>query len=92
MAGYAEGDPIAARADSVVVETNLHCPTNLSLRWDAGRCLVRTAAALSKAWEVPGWRQHQQWQQGLKQVRTANLRSGSKREARRAERWSWECR
>ena len=33
--------PLAGRCDSFVVETDVHYPTDVSLLWDALRCLIR---------------------------------------------------
>ena len=56
-AGHWAGQPLQARCDSVVVETDVHYPTDVSLLWDALRCLIRTAAALSEECGLGGWRQ-----------------------------------
>ena len=57
LAGHWAGQPLQARCDSVVVETDVHYPTDVSLLWDALRCLIRTAAALSEECGLGGWRQ-----------------------------------
>ena len=43
----------AGRCDSFVVETNVHYPTDVSLLWDAMRCLLREDRAGGKA--ARGW-------------------------------------
>ena len=35
------GEPLRGRCDSFVVETDVHYPTDVSLLWDAMRCLLR---------------------------------------------------
>ena len=35
------GEPLRGRCDSFVVETDVHYPTDVSLLWDAVRCLLR---------------------------------------------------
>jgi len=54
-------DPEAAhvaRADSFVVETNIHYPTESSLIWDGLRKVIDLSVAVADELEVPGWRQH----------------------------------
>lgn len=69
---------IEARCDSVVVETDVHYPTDVSLLWDALRCLLRLAGALSEQYGVGGWRKHKhlarQVQKLFQRVRTARKR------------------
>ena len=38
------GEPLRGRCDSFVVETDVHYPTDVSLLWDAVRCLLRDGA------------------------------------------------
>lgn len=45
------------RADSFVVETDVHFPTDINLLWDAIRKLVEITARLCKEFGVAGWRQ-----------------------------------
>ncbi len=49
--------PLRARADSFVVETDVHDPTDVNLLWDAMRCLIRISAQLASAFGLGGWRQ-----------------------------------
>jgi transposase, IS5 family len=46
------------RADSFVLETNIHYPTDSSLIGDGLRIMVRTAVRLANLLGVSGWRQH----------------------------------
>jgi hypothetical protein len=46
------------RADSFVVETNIHWPTESSLIYDGARKILALGRTLSKSLELPGWRQH----------------------------------
>ena len=39
------GEPLRGRCDSFVVETDVHYPTDVSLLWDAVRCLLREDGA-----------------------------------------------
>ncbi len=81
LAGYKEGDPLKARCDSFVVETNVHYPTDVSLLRDALRCLIRSIAPLCKGRGIAGWRQSTQLLKTLKQkfnrVRQAKKRKGN---------------
>jgi hypothetical protein len=45
------------RADSFVVETDVHYPTDLNLLWDALRTLIRLVAGLCAELGIAGWRQ-----------------------------------
>ena len=45
------------RADSFVVETDVHFPTDINLLWDAMRKLIEIIAGLCDDFGVAGWRQ-----------------------------------
>lgn len=45
------------RADSFVVETNIHYPTESSLIFDGIRKVIELSAALATTMHLPGWRQ-----------------------------------
>ncbi len=81
LAGCEEGDSLKARRDSFVVETNVHYPTDVSLLWDALRCLIRTIAPLCKGRGIAGWRQSARLLKTLKQefnrVRQAKRRQAN---------------
>lgn len=51
------GEPLRGRCDSFVVETDVHYPTDVSLLWDAMRCLLRETGRAAKRHAVGGWRQ-----------------------------------
>lgn len=51
------GEPIKARCDSFVVETNVHFPTDINLLFDAVRKSVELCARLCDHLGIPGWRQ-----------------------------------
>jgi len=51
-------ETLRGRADSFIVETNVHYPTDMNLLWDAMRCTVRESAALADSLSISGWRQH----------------------------------
>ena len=57
VAGKKPGAPLAGRCDSFVAETDVHYPTDVSLLWDAMRCLLRAAGRAAEESGVGGWRQ-----------------------------------
>ena len=56
------------RADSFVVETNIHYPTDSSLIRDGLRKVLCLAAALAGLFGLDGWRQHQHLQRKTKKL------------------------
>ena len=64
----------------------MHYPTDVSLLWDAMRCLLRVLAALCEAWGVGGWRQSQHLTKRVRKlfqrVRAAKQRRGKKGQGR----------
>ena len=80
VAGQAGGEPRQARVDSFVVETRVHYPTDVSLLWDAMRCLLRVLLRVCEQSGVGGWRQARHWTQRVRRlfqrVRTARQRRG----------------
>jgi transposase, IS5 family len=59
-------EPIRAKADTYVLETNVHFPTDLNLLWDAQRKCLDLAGRLARAEQLPGWRKAQDWRHKLK--------------------------
>ena len=82
LVGVEEEQPLQARVDSFVVETNVHYPTDVSLLWDALRCLLRVVTAACTDYRLAGWRQSEHWQSKVykrfQRVRTAGRRQGRK--------------
>ena len=60
------GAPLRGRADSFVVETDVHYPTDVNLLWDAQRCLIRDSARIAKQHGLTGWRQQHKWRREVK--------------------------
>lgn len=93
LVGHTSEQPLAARCDSFVVETDVHYPTDVSLLWDALRCLLRSVAAACGLWGLAGWRQQGQLGRTLRRqfqrVRAARQRARQPRQVayyvRRAE-------
>ena len=69
------GERLRGRCDWLVVETDVHYPTDLGLLWDGVRCLIRETARAAAAHGVGGWRQHRhlgkQVKEGFNPVRSA---------------------
>ena len=43
VAGRKPGTPLRERCDSFNAETDVHCPKDVNLLWDAMRCMLRAA-------------------------------------------------
>lgn len=62
-----DGDePIRAKADSYVLETNVHYPTDLNLLWDGQRKCADLLQPMVEAHGIPGWRKIKDWRKKLK--------------------------
>ena len=79
------------RADSFVVETNIHYPTESSLIVDGLRKTMEMCVALSKTFGITGWRQHQQLLKRVKttarQISRIGARQGAKYKQRLEEQY-----
>ncbi|MCF1440089.1 MAG: ISNCY family transposase, partial [Shewanella sp.] len=64
-------DPLRARCDSYVLETNVHFPTDLNLLWDAVRTVVVLTARYATNAEISSWRQ---WKYNLRQLKNSYRR------------------
>lgn len=64
---------VAVRADSFVIETNIHYPTESSLLLDGVRKFVPLCAKLAQEMEIEGWRQAAHL---LKQIKKLNQNIG----------------
>ena len=84
LVGHTPQQPLAARCDSFVVETDVHYPTDVSLLWDALRCMLRSVAAACGLWGVSGWRQKRRWL--LKMKALFNRVRSSKQRSKRPQR------
>ncbi len=85
------GAPLRGRCDSFVVETDVHYPTDVSLLWDAMRCLIRETGRATAEHDVAGWRQ---WKHLMRSVRRLFHKVRSTRRARpeRVEEYLARCR
>lgn len=76
----------SVRADSFVIETNIHYPTESSLIWDGVRKFMETAVKMSDALGVAGWRQAKHLSKKIKELsqrisRISASKNPSKRDA-----------
>ena len=71
--------PLRGRCDSFVAETDVHYPTDVSLLWDAVRCLLRETG---RAAEKSGTPARRQWKRLTRQVRRLFHRVRRTRRAR----------
>jgi len=67
------------RADSFVVETNIHYPTESSLILDGTRKVVELCVKLYDAYEIAGWRQHGHLLRKIKQTARQIARIGARK-------------
>ena len=82
-------EPIHAKTDSYVLETNVHFPTDINLLWDAQRKCLDLICPLISLSDLPGWRKAKAWRRTLKaqMIALTRLASGggpNKEERRRA--------
>jgi transposase, IS5 family len=82
-------EPIRAKTDSYVLQTNVHFPTDINLLWDAQRKCLDLILPLVSQHELPGWRKIKGWRRTLKRqmISLTRLASGggpNKEERRRA--------
>ncbi|MCI0351556.1 MAG: ISNCY family transposase [Acidobacteriales bacterium] len=59
-------EPIRAKVDSYVLETNVHFPTDVNLLWDAQRKCLDLLGPLARKYELAGWRKTEYWRRQLK--------------------------
>lgn len=58
----------SVRADSFVIETNIHYPTESSLIWDGVRKFVEVCVEMADALDVSGWRQSKHLTKKIKKL------------------------
>jgi len=76
----------SVRADSFVIETNIHYPTESSLLFDGVRKFVPSCADLARSFEIDGWRQSDHLVKKIKKIkqnigRIAASKSQAKKDA-----------
>ena len=82
VVGKKPGEPLRGRCDSFVVETNVRYPTDVSLLWDAMRCMHRHAGLLGSIHKVLKWCQWQHLQNTLEKKfnKIRNTRRASRKD------------
>ena len=79
---------LEVKADSYVLETNVHYPTDLNLLWDAARKSIEILSSLYEQLGLQGWRKKAYWKRQLKKAMRACgkiNRSGGANKAERLE-------
>ena len=66
-------EPLALKADTYVLETDVHFPTDLNLLWDAARKCVALVEKFRDqfGYDLPGWRKSRDWHRRLKALERA---------------------
>ncbi len=54
---------VSLKADSYVVKTTVHFPTDYNLLWDAARKCIDISCQLATKQDIPGWRKASDWKQ-----------------------------
>jgi hypothetical protein len=80
------------RADSFVVETNIHYPTESSLIVDGVRKTIELCAAASQDFGLSGWRQHEHLLKKVKQTARQISRISARKGAKYKERLAGQYR
>ncbi|QPK62857.1 ISNCY family transposase [Methylomonas sp. LL1] len=86
------GESLKARADSFVVKTHVHFPTDSNLLWDAIRKAIQTCATLCDALDLTEWRQSAYHLRGFKKsyrliqkLKHSTSQDEAKRQAKQAQ-------
>ena len=74
------------RADSFVVETNIHYPTESSLILDGMTKILTLCALISGQFSIPGWRQHEHVLKKIKNIAISISRLSSRKSPRAKQR------
>ena len=79
------------RADSFVVETNIHHPTESSLIVDGIRKVIELCVAFTEVYDLDGWRQHahllKKVKQAARQIARISARKGANYKTRLAQQY-----
>jgi len=71
-----DGTTLEIKADSFVVETNVHFPTDLNLLWDSVRKCIDVAQWFSVNRGISGWRKSASWKSEIKSSFRITSRAG----------------
>ena len=81
-----EDQGLKIKADTYVLETNVHYPTDTNLLWDSGRKCLDVMQYLSEDGGLDGWRKHRRWRKDMKnayrEVTRASHGGGKNKETR----------
>jgi len=81
-----EGTALRLKADSFVVESNVHFPTDYNLLWDCARKSLDCVSFFAGKYDLPGWRKLKYWRRELKglmrELGKANASGGKNKEER----------
>ena len=91
VAGKKPGAPLRGRVDSFVAETGVHHRTDVSLLWDAMRCLIRATGRAATEHDVRGWRQWKHLQTSVRKLFNT-VRSTRRASPERVEEYLDRCR
>ncbi len=91
VAAEKPGAPLHGRCDSLLAGTDVHHPTDVSLLWDAMRCLIRTTGRAASDHGVPGWRRWRHLTRTLKGLFNG-VRSTRRASPERVEGYPAACR
>jgi IS5 family transposase len=80
------------RADSFVVETNIHYPTESSLILDGVRKTTELCTKLSEAYDITGWRQQSHMLKRVRQIARTIARISSRKGAKYKQRLTQQYR
>ena len=70
-----DGEKLAVKTDSFVVETNIHYPTDLHLLWDASRKCIELSRAMAADRGLEGWRKARIWLRRIKNAYRASVQA-----------------
>lgn len=59
-------EAVRLKADSYVVKTDVHFPTDYNLLWDAIRKCIEISCALAEEQKISGWRKASDWKKRVK--------------------------
>ena len=89
--GVAAEAPLECRVDSAVTQIHVHWPTDVSLLWDAMRCLLRVLGRTCQEHEVRGWRKYKDWTNKVMDAFNAVRTSARQRNKNRVEAYLELC-
>jgi hypothetical protein len=86
-------EKLSIKADTYVLETNVHFPTDISLLWDSARKCLDIITELREAYPVKGWRKFKFWYKDIKKqcrILSKTCQSGGKNKERQVKKQATE--